>query len=454
MAVTQTLDNGRLQNIEVTGRGLTANLVEAASKVRLSSGVGAVTEMNVTFNDTQDLSVYRSGVLFKGATIRYGVWNMQVEDVSVGPGPIGPQLSINAPSRTVSRLRGQEGEKSWGTVDAASWVRDRAEEVGAPWIIQFGLGESTLFRNPPDDNGGTDTTWDVLTDLAREKGVWLFERGQWLVFGKPSWLAKNNYLRKRWDFKWDDWTHYSDGLAGMPAYTQSASQTPTETLGLRLVSEDADTIMPGDSVGISGTGATIGMSGEWIVTDVDLPFSVSSPVKVTCQRVIDPKLQPPRSAPKKEEPEAAPVAGRTTTTVSSGPAAASGLAGVVDRWVASVSGRVMDYDGAYGGQCVDLTSFYNRDVVGGATIFGNGNQWFLSPANVGAYQRISPNSVPQKGDIACWNAFYGGGYGHVAIVLENRGGSLWCLSQNPGPARGMLLSKQGLQGFLRPTRHK
>jgi surface antigen len=88
----------------------------------------------------------------------------------------------------------------------------------------------------------------------------------------------------------------------------------------------------------------------------------------------------------------------------------------------------------------------------GVRINGNGNQWFANGAASGAFTQVSKDATPQKGDVACWGTFYGGGYGHVAIVIANNGGSLRVLTQNPGAVHQDTLQKTGLQGYLRPKK--
>jgi surface antigen len=119
--------------------------------------------------------------------------------------------------------------------------------------------------------------------------------------------------------------------------------------------------------------------------------------------------------------------------------------------MAKYNGRAIDRDGAYGAQCVDLTMQYAAEVFG-VTVNGNGNQWYANGAASGAFTQVGAGAAPQKGDIACWGTFYGGGFGHVAIVIADNGGSLQVLTQNPGGVHVDTLSKQGLQGYLRPKR--
>jgi hypothetical protein len=124
-------------------------------------------------------------------------------------------------------------------------------------------------------------------------------------------------------------------------------------------------------------------------------------------------------------------------------------------WINSNMNRYMDFDGQFGAQCVDVFQYYNRDVVGGPQVWGNGKDYWPQAALMGKYTRLGPGVTAQFGDVMCWNGHYGlvNGimYGHIAVVIKDLGnGWVECFTQNPGNAHIANLSKQGLQGYLRP----
>ena len=93
-------------------------------------------------------------------------------------------------------------------------------------------------------------------------------------------------------------------------------------------------------------------------------------------------------------------------------------------WANSQVGKALDYDGAYGAQCVDLVYYYYT-YLGQAAPGGNANQF----GNGGRY---TPSgwyyaSSPQPGDIAVWT---GGQYGHVGIVVQVSGSRMLIVEQN------------------------
>lgn len=110
------------------------------------------------------------------------------------------------------------------------------------------------------------------------------------------------------------------------------------------------------------------------------------------------------------------------------------------------NGKIVDFDGHYFGQCKDLFSFYNRDVVGNpAYVFGDA--WMLyenCPAS--HYTKVN---VPKKGDVAIWKREFGG-YGHVAIVWD---GNLFFSQNYPlkAPCSLQIIPTDKILGYLRPN---
>lgn len=134
-------------------------------------------------------------------------------------------------------------------------------------------------------------------------------------------------------------------------------------------------------------------------------------------------------------------------------------------YLASVNGVALNVDGNYGAQCWDLWSHYAVNVLGvtywrtGTNAGGGCPQHsgytcglWKTFGGSGLNQWFTPHTgIPQRGDVAIWE--WGSPVGpnsHVAIVVEDRGGSVYCMTQNPGPSHYATLSKAGILGYLRP----
>lgn len=130
----------------------------------------------------------------------------------------------------------------------------------------------------------------------------------------------------------------------------------------------------------------------------------------------------------------------------------------IREWMNTVNGKIIDMDGAYGGQCWDLWSSYARNVYGipaadtntvdgyAASVYSA--RYDCSQALQNTFERKSGNYTPVYGDVAFWN---GNGMNHVAIVVKDNGnGTLNTMSQNPDKAGYVTISKNGIIGYFHP----
>lgn len=104
----------------------------------------------------------------------------------------------------------------------------------------------------------------------------------------------------------------------------------------------------------------------------------------------------------------------------------------IEKW----NGKYIDFDGAYGNQCMDLMHQYCVEVLGltdgrilaadyAKNVYLNfdnifGHEYFEKIAN-------TPSGVPQEGDIILWDI---GSYGHVAIFIDGDANKFNSFDQN------------------------
>jgi hypothetical protein len=109
--------------------------------------------------------------------------------------------------------------------------------------------------------------------------------------------------------------------------------------------------------------------------------------------------------------------------------------GFINRWL----GKAIDWDGAYGPQCVDEVAQYCVEN-GKPVAYANAKDWANHPALQSAFNwtQNNPNDynqVPHRGDIIVWGGGLpgSGGYGHIAIFdMIVKPGIFQSLDQNWG----------------------
>lgn len=128
-------------------------------------------------------------------------------------------------------------------------------------------------------------------------------------------------------------------------------------------------------------------------------------------------------------------------------------------FINAYNNKYIDYDGAFGNQCVDLYDFYARDFAGGNPPMVGWAPEIYNNYDQKAFARTGSNVPAGMGYVAI---FRPGGYtpsGHVAIVVgDNGNGTLRVLQSNATPAgsRGNTIisniSKATLMGYLIPRK--
>lgn len=89
-------------------------------------------------------------------------------------------------------------------------------------------------------------------------------------------------------------------------------------------------------------------------------------------------------------------------------------------YIKTLEGKGWDFDGWYGWQCFDLANMYWNYISGGS-LAGEGAKDIPKANNFKGLADVYQNTssfIAQEGDIGIMGANYGGGYGHVFIVLN------------------------------------
>lgn len=105
----------------------------------------------------------------------------------------------------------------------------------------------------------------------------------------------------------------------------------------------------------------------------------------------------------------------------------------VDSYRATVEGQHIDLDGypqSQPYQCVDLANDYSLRVAAGQRFTGNAKDIYGQQPEHYDWVRNTPSGVPPKGSVFVYGAPWGGGYGHVGIVLAADVNTVTLLEQN------------------------
>ena len=137
----------------------------------------------------------------------------------------------------------------------------------------------------------------------------------------------------------------------------------------------------------------------------------------------------------------------------------------MDKWVKANLGKGIDYDGAYGVQCVDLAKHFIKNVLGvEPQSIGNAIEYYnkrkSSKYLTTNFNWISntPDFVPQKGDLCVFTSK--SGHGHISVATgEGTTSYFYSYDQNYPSAKHEPMTKikhtyASFLGVLRPKNQK
>lgn len=119
----------------------------------------------------------------------------------------------------------------------------------------------------------------------------------------------------------------------------------------------------------------------------------------------------------------------------------------------------IDFDGAYGAQCVDLFRQYCRDVLNITVHTGAVEgakdlieRWDYLPIERNYFNRLARTASPVIGDVVVYGATDKNKYGHVAIFIAEHNGGQFVLEQDGYKQDGCKIAyreKRDIIGYLR-----
>jgi hypothetical protein len=127
----------------------------------------------------------------------------------------------------------------------------------------------------------------------------------------------------------------------------------------------------------------------------------------------------------------------------------------LDEFVKKNKGEKLDFDDAFGAQCMDLYRFYVRDVLvlpQSPPVIGAKNVWDTYLKQYYTRVRNTLSAIPEKGDIVIWGERYGK-FGHIAVILEADLRKFIAFSQNDPLGKPCIIKEyryDRILGWLHP----
>lgn len=191
--------SGLLVNkIMLRGRRLRAEVGDALQAAEASVTIDTIGEIAITLYDP-DFELLRSGLLAKRGTVDLEDWRTEISVVETNAAEDGAgQVLIRCRSAAVGRLKRRRGPMVMEDASPSDFVEHECKEVGAKYVIQPSAKRRTVARDTAkssdeaEGSGVRPSSWTTFERLGRELGYILFESGNTIYFGQPSWLRKRD----------------------------------------------------------------------------------------------------------------------------------------------------------------------------------------------------------------------------------------------------------------------
>lgn len=296
-----SIQDGALTDIRVSGTRASTDLTGRVTKATFTFSSTEKSSLQLAIQDTPD-AIYMAGGVFardyqveefgQPVALDWGDQHMVVTAVDFTRGQGGPLITVTALSASVRYLTSwaHKGTTQFGTIAPADLIKNLAANAGARAIVQDG-GVPGIPAGPITRQA-SQTSWDVMQQVAKAQGCVCFEHDNTIFYGQPSWLAAYATTRA-WSIVWNRWDSYSAGIDGMPILQAALDDSNGDVLSFGLISADRWLARPGDTVDLGGAMTTA--NGRWLVDKVVMNLRVSQVVQVTCGRIIDPPPELPTS---------------------------------------------------------------------------------------------------------------------------------------------------------------
>lgn len=261
-------------------------IAEAITSAELDLTVDQVSQLTMTVTAPDDAEFDIDQLLLLLSYVDWHDLHLEVSDRSWSDAAGPAVLTVQLRHVGVQKLRVAPYKRR-------TWQNTSPTEVLAEVVAAAGLrflGQGTVRRveiaNPPQEEGGTESEWQMGLRFAIEEGFWFFESAGLVVFGRPTWLAAR---MPRFAARWRAGTDKDRILRLLSAHasvdTWREVGKQANDISIEVPAWLGQQVRPGmvcDFIGPPG------MGGDYIVTSIRAQLGGDQPVVIDAATPIDP----------------------------------------------------------------------------------------------------------------------------------------------------------------------
>lgn len=294
-----TIDNTpELGQIMHRGKALGKNIQQRVLAADLELSVDQVTELTFTLDDPS-FEILESGIFDLNTTITYRGLHLYVAVIETNEGGGLGGLSIRCRPQAVKSLRQLRGKEVMRHVTPATYLRSecRKAKIKEP-VAQQTKKKKKIARDLDQDKtsyapSARPSAWTTIQRLANEDGCYVYEIGDTIFYGKPTWLVEQRSpTRVEW---------YPEGgkePMGIPEIRHSEDSRDIE-VDVTLPIRRAGRVLPGTGLELDGFPK---YSDMYFINSVSYPLVGDGEVSISASTIRNPEPQKASSVTGTTEP--------------------------------------------------------------------------------------------------------------------------------------------------------
>ncbi len=275
-------------DIKFRGKALPDSHHERISTVTLDMSIDQITELTITFDDPY-FELLQSGVYEMETPVTYRGLNLLVAVIETNSGGGAGGFGVRCRPKMVYKLKKLKGKKVRKNISPTTFLLSECKAAGivkANVVAQNTNKKKQIARDTKQKGTSYDPTsapsaWTTMQRLATEKGFLLYEVGNTLFFGKPTWLVGRS---KKVQVVWDG---NDQAPLSFPEFRKSLDSEDVE-LNIKLPVERASELRPGIGLTLSNYPK---FSGTYLIRTIQYPLVGPGEITVTASTVRNPEPQ-------------------------------------------------------------------------------------------------------------------------------------------------------------------
>lgn len=234
-----------------------------------------------------------SGIYEPKIPARLNGYMFQISNIDLGEQNGHEKIQVKARPRAVARLKARQGKKVYKNLSPSQFVERECKAEKIECVVQKSGSRKQIKRDTksPDEKGTNSrpSTWTTFQRLAQECGFVMFEWGNVIYFGKPTWLlerAKEDAFHVHWG---DDAPNGSWIPFTVPRCTKS-DETKVVTMEIDVPISAWKELKVGGALLLSGI---TGFDGTYLIDSLSYPLVGASTITITAKTPENPpKVKP------------------------------------------------------------------------------------------------------------------------------------------------------------------